>query len=130
MAGYLLPRLPEDDRKRITEGLLRVARDPDLPLRTRLLGMLGGCLDQENLDYAVDTVLAVEGNEKNTCAALRGLLPYVSHAMLRRIYQLVADRNPLVLAGVSCTGHLRCTWLPNVPTWIGWPNTSRRNCLR
>lgn len=97
VAGHLLPRLLEPDRERITHELLRVSLDPDCSLQTRLwlLGMLGGCLDQENLDRAVDTVLAVDGDERNTCAALRGLLPHVSHATLLRVYRLVADRNPL-----------------------------------
>lgn len=96
VAGHLLPRLPEDDRERIAEGLLRVARDPEFPLRTRLLGIIGGCLGQEDLDWAVDTVLAVDGDDKNKCAALSGLLPHVSHATLLRVYRLVEDREPLL----------------------------------
>ncbi len=96
VAGHLLPRLPEPDRERITKELLRVSLDPETPLRTRLLGMLGGCLGQEDLDRAVDTVLAVEGDERNTCAALRGLLPHVSRDTLLRVYRFVADRDPML----------------------------------
>ncbi len=99
VVGRLLPRLLEHDRERITDELLRVSLDPDCSLqeRLRLLGMLGGCLGQDDLDRAVDTVLTAEGDERDTCAALRGLLPHVSHATLLRIYPFVADRNPMHL---------------------------------
>ncbi|MGW2051853.1 hypothetical protein ACWCPF_43040 [Streptomyces sp. NPDC001858] len=94
VAGQLLPRLPEPERVAITGEHLRLGLDPSTLGRTLVLGMLAGCLDEADLDAAVDAVLAAGDDERFTAAALTAMLPHVSQPALRRILRALDDRPP------------------------------------
>ncbi|MGW5049505.1 hypothetical protein [Actinokineospora sp. NPDC004072] len=82
LGARLLPMLAEPDRSRITAEFHRMSRIPDIPLRARILGVLGGCGDADAL---LDAVLGGGDEERSTANAVADLIPHLSDQALARV---------------------------------------------